>query len=255
MALRSRDFINLAFRHQKRTYASPLGSGTKEFVRLLELLETEQRSPRFVVQDTVLAERDGVRLVALSPSSAVTLDALSAASITALEAAATGDSVVEPTPNAALVIVIRSAGGDVLLGADLECDGWQVAVNAVAAQGLMARMFKVPHHGSPDADEPSLWQNSLRPDAAYAVTRFNNGSRSLPSPSDRARMRTRNSGGHVVGQAPARVHLHGVVGRRVRAATRDGVWRSTAGVGHHRWRGAISAVSGSVETFGAVEPV
>lgn len=112
MALRSPDFINLAFRHQQRTYASPLGSGTKEFVRLLELLAKQARAPRFVLQDTVLADRDGMRLVALSPSSSVALDALSAASVAALEAGSTGDSIVEPTPNAAsVVLAIRYAGG------------------------------------------------------------------------------------------------------------------------------------------------
>lgn len=256
LALRSPDFINLAFRHQQRTYASPLGSGTKEFVRLVELLEKQERAPRFVLQDTVLADRYGMRLVALSPSSSVALDALSAASVAALEAGATGDSIVEPTPNAAsVVLAIRCAGGDVLLGADLEKPGWQLAVAAVSAEGLRARMFKVPHHGSDDADAPSVWQNQLRSDAVYAVTRFNNGARSLPSNDDRSRMRTRNAQGHIVGPPSTRRHLHGIVGRRVRAATREGIWQSTGPVGHYRWRGNLAELTSSTDTYGAVERI
>jgi len=255
LALRSPDFINLAFRHQKRTYASPLGSGTKEFVRLLELLEAAARPPRLVAQDTLLATDENVRLFALSPSSNVALDALSAASVAALEAAETGDSVVEPTPNAASVaLLIRCAAGDILLGADLERNGWQMALNAVCAQGLLARMFKVPHHGSVDADDEMVWAH-LTPDAVYAVTRFNNGARSIPSAGDRLRMRLRNPAGHVVGPAATRVHLHGVVGRRVRAATRSGVWRATGAVGHYRWRGAIAEGTSVVNVAGAVEAV
>jgi len=64
---------------------------------------------------------------------------------------------------------------------------------------MMARMFKVPHHGSSDADEVAIWNDHLRADAVYAVTRFNNGDRSLPGDDDRARMRGRNPAGHVVG--------------------------------------------------------
>jgi len=135
-ALRSRDFIAMAFKHQMRTYASPLGSGTKEFVRLLEIVERDHRDVRVVMQDTVLLEREGVRLLALSPASATAVESLSAASVAALEAATTGDSVVEPTPNAAsVVLAIRNAHGDVLLGADLETAGWQVALDAVTADG------------------------------------------------------------------------------------------------------------------------
>ena len=149
-----------------------------------------------------------MRLIALSPSSSVTSQAPSAASVAAFEAAATGDSVVKPTPNAASVaLAIRCPAGDVLLGADLETQGWELAVTTVAAQGLMARMFKVPHHGSGDADEPGVWSNHLRSNAVYAVTRFNNGARSLPSPDDRERMRSRNPRGHVVGRASAPTSL------------------------------------------------
>ncbi len=133
--------------------------------------------------------------------------------------------------------------------------GWQLAVTAVLAQSLMARMFKVPHHGSDDADEPAVWQSHLRSDAVYAVTRFNNGARSLPSSDDRDRMRSRNVRGHVVGPPSTRRHLHGIVGRRVRAATRDGIWRSTGAVGHYRWRGKLAELTSSTDTHGAVEQI
>jgi hypothetical protein len=255
-ALRSRDFVRLAIRHQRKTYGSLLGSGTKEFVALLDLITQQDRSPKITVQDVTLAEETGVRLVALSPSSTVTLDALSASFVRVLEAAETGDSVTEPTPNAAsVVLALRGRMGDVLLGADLEREGWSAAMSSVLAQGLVARMFKVPHHGSEDADSPEVWANHLRSDAVYAMTRFNNAERSLPSDADRARMRARNPSGHVVGHPPLRRHLHGVVGRRVRAATRNGVWLDTGPVGHYRWRGKLSDETADVSLRGPVEPV
>jgi hypothetical protein len=255
-ALKSRDFVTLAIRHQARTYASPLGSGTKDFVRLLDLVERDKRDLRIVMQDTVLLERDGVRLVALSPSSSTAIDALTASSVAVLEAASTGDSVVEPTPNAAsVVLAIRFAHGDVLLGADLETAGWQMALQATTAHGLQARMFKVPHHGSGDADDPAIWTNHMSADAVYAVTRFNNGDRSLPSDQDRARLRGRSHAGHVLGASATRRHLHGVVGRRVRAATRNGVWRVTGPVGHYQCRLKLGGSDPWVATSGAVEAI
>jgi predicted transposase YbfD/YdcC len=255
-ALKSPDFVHLAFRHQQRTYASPLGSGTREFVNLVELLMEAERKPTFASRNTTLAEYEGLRLIALSPSSEVTLDALSATFVAALESAETGDSVVEPTPNAAsLVLTIRWSDCDILLGADLEKEGWPSAMSSTTAQALEARMFKVPHHGSCDADEPAVWIENLAPDAVYALTRFNNGSRSLPTDADRDRMRDRNTLGHIVGPAPSRLHLHGVVGHRVRAATRNGVWRATGPVGHYRWRRRIGDDAASVVLDGVVEPI
>ena len=255
-ALRSRDFVQLAIRHQQKTYGSPLGSGTKEFVRLLDLITQQDRSPKITVEGVTLAEEAGVRLVALSPSSSVALDALSASFVRILEAADTGDSVTEPTPNAAsVVLALRGPMGDLLLGADLEREGWSDAMSSVLAQGLIARMFKVPHHGSEDADAPEVWAKHLQSDAVYAMTRFNNAERSLPSDDDRARMRARSPSGHVIGQPPSRRHLHGVVGRRVRAGTRNGVWLDTGAVGHYRWRGKVPGEAADVLLAGPAEPV
>jgi hypothetical protein len=104
-ALRSRDFVSLAIRHQQKTYGSPLGSGTREFVRLLDLISQEDRSFDITVRDVTLAEEAGVRLAALSPSSSVAIDAVTASFVRVLEAAETGDSVTEPTPNAASVVL------------------------------------------------------------------------------------------------------------------------------------------------------
>lgn len=47
-------------------------------------------------------------------------------------------------------------------------------------------------------DEPIVWADHLRADAVYALTRFNNGTRSLPTAGDRDRMRARGRQGHVI---------------------------------------------------------
>ncbi len=256
LALRRPDFVRLALEHQKRTYANPLGSGTREFVKLLELLKNDGRALQVAVQDTVLHDADGTTVVALAPSSGTALEALGAASVAALEAAQTGDSVVEPTPNdASLVLRVASARTEILLGGDLERDGWRAVIESVSLQGVAAQHLKVPHHGSKDADNPRLWAEKVTDNVEYAVTRFNNGEHSLPREADRERLRARSRAGVVIGPASTRRHLHGLVGRRVRAATKDGVWRVTGVVGHARWRSPASDSSSAVAVFGATEPI
>lgn len=56
------------------------------------------------------------------------------------------------------------------------------------------------------------------------------------------RMRQRSTSGHIIGAPSSRQRLHGVVGRRVREATRNGIWRATGIVGHLRRRGQIGSV-------------
>jgi hypothetical protein len=260
-SVRSPDFLHLASRHQQRTF-SGLAPGTREFARLMDCLTATHRVPVLAQQDTILWRSDRLDFVALSPSASVTLDGLSAAAVRALGAAATGDSVREPTPNqSSIVLALRMQGDGVILGGDLEKGqddhrGWRAVRRATCSAGLTASGFKVPHHASPDADDEDVWRELLVSDVRFAVTRFNNSERSLPSAADRERLRARSPNGWVLGRPSQRRHEHGVVGRRIRMATRNGVWRATGPLGSAHWRLASSgSAAWTTELDGEAEPV
>lgn len=82
-----------------------------------------------------------------------------------------------------------------LLGADLErgpvgC-GWE-AVLATHAPASKASIFKVPHHGSVNAEHAGVWADLLSGDVISVLAPFRNGSVSLPTDDDVARIISRS---------------------------------------------------------------
>jgi len=196
-----------------------------------------------------------------------TREALIAPILEVFDNAQAGDAVREPTPNGSSVVLALSAGdATALLGGDLDVAqdperGWAAVRSTESIRGFGARMVKVPHHASAGADDPLVWRDHIAAGALHAVTRFNNGERSLPRSDDLDRLTARGASGHVLGAAQRRRHLYGIVGRRARSATKDGVWEVTGPVGHLRWRWALPegsapdvAARGETSPFGATGP-
>ncbi len=101
--------------------------------------------------------------------------------------------ITNRAPNRTSVALWVEAGTRrVLLGADLEHthhsgEGW-MAVLACHSDPAAATVFKVPHHGSPNADCPEVWAKMLVPKPIAIVTPFSSG-KSLPRSSDLQRLR------------------------------------------------------------------
>ncbi|WP_210441289.1 ComEC/Rec2 family competence protein [Nocardioides xinjiangensis] len=78
-----------------------------------------------------------------------------------------------------------------LLGADLETGpagcGWQ-AVIASHRPSASASLFKVPHHGSGEADLPAVWSQLLSASPISVLAPFRNGSVQLPTDDDVSRL-------------------------------------------------------------------
>lgn len=84
-----------------------------------------------------------------------------------------------------------------LLGADLEHtnrpgEGW-IAVLAAHQDPIPAQAFKVPHHGSENADHPDVWPQMLVPNPIAVVTPFSGGRVRLPQPTDLKRLGSRTT--------------------------------------------------------------
>jgi hypothetical protein len=96
------------------------------------------------------------------------------------------------SPNKSSVVLWVAAGAQsALLGADLEHsaraeEGWLAVLNAREME-RKADIFKVPHHGSPNADCPEVWRALLNPSPIAVITPFSSGKR-LPQAADLKRI-------------------------------------------------------------------
>ena len=134
---------------------------------------------------------DAAKILALSPSDVAVTRALT---VLARNAAAAGDDkrVVSADPNEMAVAIAVSVGGhEILLGADLlkgprGC-GW-TAVLSTHSPARKAAVFKVPHHGAPNADHPEVWERLLEEDPLCLIAPYRAGSPRRPDRDDRRRI-------------------------------------------------------------------
>ena len=98
-------------------------------------------------------------------------------------------------PNQLSVALWLKVGAlDVLLGADLEhvpgtTEGWQAIIASAERPTGRSGFFKVPHHGSENADCPDCWATLLLEEPIAVLTAYTRSN--LPRPMDIARLRAR----------------------------------------------------------------
>ena len=89
------------------------------------------------------------------------------------------------SPNdVAVVLWVKVEDIEVLLGSDLEKHSWVEIVQDAARPNGKASVFKVPHHGSKNAHEPSVWDRMLDSNPCAVLTPWHRGARALPTQRD-----------------------------------------------------------------------
>jgi beta-lactamase superfamily II metal-dependent hydrolase len=188
-ALRADEFKQIVARFSyKETGAarSPLAEVLKSF----ELLATKKRNrdasykaPIFAsahhILDNFTAHGRPITVMALSPSAQDVLNALEAFAeyFVPIEQPVTGLSPI--AQNHASVVVSVQIGQEVLLllGGDLQktsshLTGWNAVIASTLRPQELSAFFKVPHHGSTNAQSDDVWQRMLVPSVHAAVTQF-----------------------------------------------------------------------------------
>jgi hypothetical protein len=99
-----------------------------------------------------------------------------------------------------IALWIESFDKVMLLGADLVkgpagC-GW-AGILSNFSPSRRASLFKVPHHGAPNADEPRVWSELLTADPVVLLAPFRAGRRPRPDAADRARICSRTSQAYI----------------------------------------------------------
>ncbi len=101
-------------------------------------------------------------------------------------------------PNEASVVLwVRAGAVRLLLGADLERRGWTAILENSARPDGEASAFKLPHHGSKNADHNGVWDGMVASDAVSIVAPWSRGDSLLPRPADTQRILRRGRPAYV----------------------------------------------------------
>jgi hypothetical protein len=105
-----------------------------------------------------------------------------------------------PGPNdLSTALLVHTANVHILLGSDLEAGksearGWRAIVNSsIPELNLPSSIYKVPHHGSVNADVDEVWTQLLIDDPLAVLTPYARGAKPLPSESDVVRLKRRTN--------------------------------------------------------------
>lgn len=173
-------------------------SGTREFGRVLELLDSrsrpEERSPRWAVADRLIWRADSgpvdCRIHAMSPSDAsITLAKRQLQRLFPEEMTPKRRLPAQSENHFAVVLWIEIGGANLLLGGDLletgdPATGWSAVLGSSIRSGRRASVFKVPHHGSLSAHHDDVWTEMLGSEPLAVLTPWARGGRYLPTSKD-----------------------------------------------------------------------
>ena len=245
-------------------------SGPREIAAVIRELNKRREAgaapnlytPQYAIADRVLldlrtAERPfPVKIVALSPSDpSVQAGLEEIANLIPKPGELPGDAIVSRSPNHTSVVVWIEAGGQsILLGADLEnhsnaAFGWKAVVGN-HTNSTKGKIFKVPHHGSVNADNADVWDRMLEPNPIALLSPFNGG-RWLPTETDCARISGRTPDGYCTARQPPPLPRRG---NFVEKQIRSHVIKRQVAVGppgqvRIRWKVAQDNAVPSIELF------
>jgi hypothetical protein len=264
IALRSEEFAVLTELMKDSAFISK--TGVAEFGRMFDVL-SERRSHLWAVGDKRLWTRSGTEcsVWALSPSNmAVTLSLRGFATLLPTSPGDPKGRVISLSPNhAAVVLLIEIGDVRVLLGADLEETGddetgWTAILSSSGRPTGVAEVFKVPHHGSPDADQPRVWEEMLTSSPIAVLTPYTRGRTPRPTEDDKARICARTATAYLTApaRAPRSPRRDRAVERTVKEVVRT-IRQVQPPVGHVRLRYDLQGqpAAWEVECFGAAASI
>lgn len=190
-AFLEREFLTAiaAFEENEPT---PAGSGAAELFGVFSALRDTKRIPRPALADRRILSADGSEVWALSPDDSRFRDFLrTIGRLVPMEAQTLGRIVVPDANAVSVVLQIRTGETEILLGADLERSGWRAILDNPALPMNRAGVFKVPHHGSSDADEREVWNQMLTPTPQAVLAPWGIAGRTLPKDTDVRRILSR----------------------------------------------------------------
>lgn len=217
-ALRTGEFHALVGAFSERSRIK--SSGVSEFAEITRILKVrKERSMKLALESRRLWFRAGplpsASVDALSPCDAAVERSQQALAELLPKENTNKRAVVAPGPNHSSVVLSVAFGeARLLLGADLEettdpKTGWSALLDRCDVSEP-ASVFKVPHHGSPNGEQPRVWEEALDDQPWALVAPFVWGRHRIPGAADQKRLSDRTE----------RAYLTAPVDRRARRRSR-----------------------------------
>ena len=174
----------LADRHH-----SEAGSGVGEIYRTFAQLKRSKSKPIFALANRRIFAQGPCEIWSLSPSDSAFQNFLASLGSLMPKAGQAKIRLPSLSPNkVAVVLWIRVEDVVMLLGSDMESQGWMEILQSGERSTDRASVFKVPHHGSAGADHPSVWRRLLVTDPYAMLTPWRRGGQVLPTRDDARRI-------------------------------------------------------------------
>ena len=148
---------------------------------MLSWLLNQSSKPTLAIANRLLYAQDKCEIWSFTPSDSAILKFLRSIG-NLLPGEGQGKSRIPNLyPNdAAVVLLVKVGDFAVLLGSDLEIPGWLEILENRDRPSVKASVFKVPHHGSENANEPGVWEQMLKSKPFAALTPWHRGGHTLP---------------------------------------------------------------------------
>jgi len=243
-------------------------SGTEELIEVLQELKKRQPRhhyvvPEFASANKILWEKNldvpYIQVRALAPSSAGIFAMVASLKKKILDAESF--EVRRRLPrivdnHASVVLRIQIGETAVLLGGDIQMRqdssfGWK-AILEEFGQKYMSNAYKVPHHGSSNADDDVIWIKLLSEDPPALIAPYVGGGHNLPTLEDCRRLQGRTDHAYITALPLAKRYRdpNPAVDRTMREATRS-IREISGRFGHIRIRKNIdSNGEWDIKTFG-----
>ncbi len=180
-AFRNEEFVTLmkAFEGQ---LISDVSNGLKQFHSVFLKLSNNGKRPIFALANRVIFQNNACTITALSPGDDVYKNFLETVGKLLPTQDKNNRRIPNLSPNKLSVALwVKFGTCSILLGGDLERQGWVTILEESSRPIGMASVFKVSHHGSKNANEPEVWKRMLTDNPFAVVAPWRLGGKALPN--------------------------------------------------------------------------
>ena len=218
-ALGSREFLSATGGLAGRDF-SEVGYGVREIHSVFSYLGSSGSSPVWAGPSRRVFQRGSSEVWSLSPGDDLFERFLRSVEGWVSPEGETARRNPSPSPNQLSVVLwVKCGAAIVLLGGDLEKSGWAAVLDDETKPTPKASVFKVPHHGSGNADVPEVWEQMLETEPLAVVAPWRRGRGGLPRPADARRILSRTPHAYLSAKPQSSSWRgHGMVARTVRSA-------------------------------------